>query len=327
MPVTPPSPATPSSPLRVWVLACRPATLTAAVAPVAVGTAIAYHVTQALEDVAGATGTTSEFARAAVKPLPALATFVGAMLLQIGSNFANDVYDFEKGADNHERLGPARAVQSGWLSARQMKRAMWVVFALALLVGIYLASIAGWPIVVIGICSIVAAIAYTGGPYPLGYNGLGDLFVLVFFGFVAVLGTVYVHLLAVPWWAWIPAFGVGAAATNILVVNNLRDRVTDRAAGKRTMAVRFGRRAAEIEYLALYGVTFMVPLALVTSGSSGPMVFSCWVAAPLAWRNYQHLKSKEGHLLNETLVRTAKLVFVYALSLALGLTADTLEGW
>src|SRR5262245_52028020 len=160
-------------------MAMRPPTLLAAVVPVAVGTAVAH-------------------AERSLRVGPALAALAGALLLQIGANFANDVFDFEKGADTSERLGPVRAVQAGLLSARSVRRGMFVVFGLALLVGAYLTSVAGPSIVVIGLASIAAAIAYTGGPYPLGYHGLGEVFVLIFFGFVAVLGTAFVQLGRVP---------------------------------------------------------------------------------------------------------------------------------
>ena len=165
--------------LASWLLAARPKTLSAASVPVAVGSACAFSL-------------------GGLRPAPALAALAGALLLQIGANFANDVYDYEKGADTAERLGPTRAVQAGLITPAAMKRGMYLVFALALLIGAYLTHVAGWPILAIGIVSIVSAVAYTGGPYPLGYNGLGDLFVFVFFGLVAVCGTVFVQLGRVP---------------------------------------------------------------------------------------------------------------------------------
>ena len=205
--------------LRAWVLAARPATLAVAVVPVLVGTAIAHAMHHA-------------------RIGPALAALLGAMWIQIGTNFANDVFDYEKGADTEERLGPVRATQAGLLDARAMRIGMIASFALATFAGTYLLAVAGWPVFVIGIVSIASGIAYTGGPYPLGYNGLGDLFVFVFFGFVAVCGTVFVQTASVPWMAIAASIPVGALATAILVVNNVRDGATDVKAGNSGGALR-----------------------------------------------------------------------------------------
>ncbi|HEY3668754.1 MAG TPA: 1,4-dihydroxy-2-naphthoate octaprenyltransferase, partial [Polyangiaceae bacterium] len=199
--------------LAAWVLASRPKTLSAAAVPVLVGTACAS-------------------ARGPVRWGTALASLLGALLLQVGANFANDVFDYEKGADTAARLGPTRAVQAGLISAKSMRRGMTLVFLAALALGLYLTSVAGPIILLIGCASIASAIAYTGGPYPLGYHGLGDVFVFVFFGLVAVCGTVFVELGSVPGLAIWCSLPVGALATAILVVNNLRDRETDLGAGK-----------------------------------------------------------------------------------------------
>src|SRR5689334_5816026 len=214
--------------LKLWLAAARPRTLPAAVIPVAVGTACA----RAAGDVAWG---------------PALAALGGSLAIQIGTNFANDVFDAERGADGPDRIGPVRAVSAGLISAAAMKRAMIAAFAVASLFGLYLTVTVGWPIVAIGIASILAGIAYTGGPYPLGYHGLGDVFVMAFFGFVAVCGTTYAQVGFVPCLAWFSAIPVGALATAIIVVNNLRDRPTDERAGKRTLAVRLGRNGALVE--------------------------------------------------------------------------------
>ncbi len=297
---------TPGS-LRAWALACRPATLTAAAAPVLVGTAIAAQL-------------------APVRVLPFLATLIGAGLLQIGSNFANDVFDFEKGADTAERLGPTRAVQAGLVAPAAMKRGMWLVFGLALLIGVYLTAVAGPVIVVLGLASIVAAIGYTGGPYPLGYHGLGDLFVLVFFGFVAVCGTLIVQLGHVPALGWLAALGLGSMATNILVVNNTRDRYTDTKAGKRTLAVRWGRKGAELEYILLYAVAYAVPVIAVATRLAAYPALLGLCTAPAALRNVRALRALEGRALNGVLVKSAQLVFLYGVSLALGLLLGSLLG-
>lgn len=285
---------------RAWLLAARPATLTAAAAPVLVGSACAYaaHV---------------------FRWGPALGAFFGAMLLQIGANFANDVFDFEKGADTKERLGPTRAVQAGLLTPAAMRIGMWLVFGLALLVGVYLTFEAGPAIVVIGLLSIASALAYTGGPYPLGYHGLGDVFVFLFFGIVAVCGSGYVHARSIPELAPLAALPLGALSTAILVVNNLRDRETDVRAGKRTLAVRFGRRGALAEYIGLLALAYGVPLWLFVTRSLPPVVLLPWVTAPIAFRLVRGVLREQGRALNPVLVATAKLVFLFGVLFALGL--------
>ena len=287
--------------LGAWILASRPKTLSAASVPVLVGTACAS-------------------ARGQVHWGPALAALLGALLLQIGANFANDVFDYEKGADTAERLGPTRAVQAGLLSARSMRRGMVLVFALALAIGIYLTVVSGPVILLIGCASIASAIAYTGGPYPLGYHGLGDVFVFIFFGLVAVCGTAYVASGHVPGIAIASAAPVGALATAILVVNNLRDRQTDVAAGKRTLAVRFGRGFAIAQYRALLAVSYLTPLGLVLSRATGPEVLLPLVSLPLALKIERAVASTEGRALNALLAATAKLLLIFGVLFALGLS-------
>lgn len=286
--------------MKRWILAARPATLTAAVVPVAVGTACAYAVD-------------------GLRALPALAALFGAIWIQIGTNFANDVFDAEKGADTEDRLGPTRAVATGLIDAGEMRRAMVLAFGLATLAGVYLAWTAGWPVIAIGVASVLSGIAYTGGPYPLGYNGLGDVFVMIFFGFVAVCGTAFVQVGAVPsvaWWASVP---VGAIATAILVVNNLRDRVTDARVGKRTLAVRFGRRAAIGEYATLLLAAYLVPALLFAVGGFGLPILLPLVTAPVALVLTRRVATREGRELNPLLAGTAKLLLVHGLLFAIGL--------
>jgi 1,4-dihydroxy-2-naphthoate octaprenyltransferase len=288
--------------LATWIGAARLRTLPAAVVPVVVGTACA-----------AATGRVAWGA--------ALAALGGALAIQIGTNFANDVFDAERGADGPDRIGPVRAVSAGLISAGAMKRAMIAAFAVATLLGIYLATVAGWPVVAIGVASIVSGIAYTGGPWPLGYHGLGDLFVLVFFGFVAVCGTVYVQLGAVPCLAFGAALPVGALATAILVVNNVRDRATDARAGKRTLAVRFGRTAALVEYTALLVLAYAVPLALALGGR--PWAALPLVSAPLAIiRLRAVLAATDGPSFNRCLAGTAQLLLAHGALFAAGLAAS-----
>jgi len=283
-----------------WLLASRPATLSAAFVPVAVGTACAYAV-------------------GGFRGLPALAALVGASFIQIGTNFANDVFDYEKGADTEERLGPVRAAQAGLLTPAQLRAGMIAAFGIATLAGLYLTWVGGWPIVAIGVASILSGIAYTGGPYPLGYHGLGDLFVLVFFGFVAVCGTAYVQVGYVPAlaiWASVP---VGALATAILVVNNVRDRETDVRAGKRTLAVRFGRSAGTSEYVLLLVASYAVPVALLGLGWASGWILLPLLSLPLALRALRDVHLREGAALNPTLVTTAKLLLFYGVLFAVGL--------
>lgn len=290
--------------LRAWVLAARPATLTAALAPVLVGTACAVAAQQ-------------------FRPGPAIAALLGAILLQIAANFANDVFDYEKGADTAERLGPMRAVQAGLLSPAAVRQGLGLVLALALVVGIYLTWQAGPAIVVIGLLSMASAVAYTGGPYPLGYHGLGDVFVFVFFGWVAVCGSAYVHAGTVTPLAWLAAVPLGALSTAILVVNNLRDRETDVRAGKRTLAVRFGRRAGLGEYYGLLALSYATPPALLALGLAGPWVMLPWLTAPLAVSLAARLGQAQGRAHNPLLVATAKLLFAFGLCFALGIVLAT----
>lgn len=282
-----------------WLLAARPQTLPVAVAPVFVGTALAV-----------ASGT----ARAAA----AIAALLGALFIQIGTNFANDVFDHEKGADTAERLGPTRAAESGLLSARALKLAMAAAFFCAFLAGLYLTRIGGAVVVVIGITSIASGIAYTGGPYPLGYHGLGDLFVLIFFGFVAVCGTTWVVAGSVPAAAWLASILVGGLATAVLVVNNARDHLTDVRAGKRTLVVRFGRRFANFEYSALVTAAYLAPLALWALGLARPTVLVTWLTVPWAFWLCRTVSRSEGRALNPLLPATARLLLAQSALFVLG---------
>lgn len=290
-----------SGSVRAWLLAARPATLSAAFVPVAVGSACAAAVS-------------------AFRPGPALAALAGAFCIQIGTNFANDVFDYEKGADTEQRLGPTRATQAGLLTPTAMRAGMVLVFLLAMLCGVYLTWIAGWPVIAIGLASIASGIAYTGGPFPLGYHGLGDIFVMVFFGFVAVCGTAFVQVGQIPdiaWWASVP---VGSLATAILVVNNVRDRVTDAVCGKRTLAVRFGRTGALLEYMLLLASAYAVPVVLYLGGQAGVYVLLPLVTAPVAAARIRALfAAQDGPSYNACLVGSARLSLLYGVLFAAGL--------
>ncbi len=272
-----------------------------AAAPVAVGAALA------LADGQG-------------RGLPASAALLGALLIQIGANFANDVFDFERGADTEARIGPPRAAQLGLLTPRQMKIGTAAAFGSAVLVGVYLVAIGGWPIAVVGVLSIAAGLAYTGGPFAFGYHGLGDIAVFAFFGIVAVCGTYYVQVLALSPIAFAGSLPIGAFATAVLVVNNLRDVDTDRSAGKRTLAVRFGRRAARFEYAGLLVFAYaMLPVLWFAGASRAAMIFPL-ATLPLAALLIRTVwTASDGPTLNAALARTAVLEVAFAVLLACGL--------
>ncbi len=272
-------------------MAARPRTLAASVAPVLVGTAVAAQIGK-------------------LRPVVALLALFSSLFIQIGTNLANDYSDFKRGADK-ERVGPQRVTQSGLVQPAQVKRAAWIVFAISMALGLALAAVAGWPIVIVGVVSIAAGWLYTGGPWPLGYHGLGDLFVLLFFGLVATCGTVYAQALAVPPQAWLAGAAVGALATAILVVNNLRDRHTDAKVGKNTLAVKLGPLFTRVEYVALLAAAFALPFFL---GRPWPLL-----ALPLALRPLRRVLRDEGASLNPALGETARLQLVYAVLLAVEL--------
>lgn len=284
---------------RIWLDAARPRTLPAAVAPVLVGTALAWHE------------------RSQVWPA-ALACLVFALLVQIGTNFANDYYDCIKGADTEERVGPRRAVASGYVSPEVMKSAMYAVFLLAFVTGLTLLKYGGWPLLVVGVGSILCGIAYTGGPYPLGYNGLGDIFVFLFFGLVAVCATFFVQAGYVSVEALLCATGIGLLAANILVVNNYRDEETDRKAGKKTLVVRFGKRFARVQFGVSLFVALTLPFHLLRLGYK-PVVLLPVLLAPLAWRDAKTLATaKTPEELIGLLGATGRLLALYAILLSAG---------
>lgn len=288
--------------MGAWWLAARPRTLPVAVAPVLVGAAVALHV------------------RGAVDARSIVAALLGAIFLQIGANLANDAFDFEKGTDDARRIGPPRAAQSGLLTTRALKVAMALVFGLATACGAYLTQQHGLSIIVIGVASILSAIAYTGGPYPLGYNGLGDLFVFVFFGPVAVCGTAFVATgtwLPLALWASIP---VGAVATAVLVVNNVRDAETDVTTGKRTLVVRFGRAFGVLEYRALLAVAILAPVILVGLEQLPQTALLAVATLPRAVRLSLLVgRETDGPTLSRALADTAALLVVWAGLLAAGI--------
>lgn len=288
------------SKFHAWILAARPKTLPAAIAPVLVGTALAYR-----ED---------SFNEAA-----ALMALVCSMLLQIGANFVNDLYDFLSGSDTDKRHGPTRMVANKIISVKEMKAGITVIFSAAFLLGMYLVYIGGAPIFIIGALSIIAGIGYTAGPYPLAYNGLGDVFVFIFFGFVGTVGSFYVQTLKVTplaFWASVP---VGALVTNILVVNNYRDIDEDRENGKNTLAVKFGRTFTRVQYISFMILSYITPALVYFTFKRTAWVFLPILTFPIGLKLIKMIFNYEGKQLNDTLALTAKLSAIYGFLFAIGL--------
>ena len=297
---------TPPGGFQAWVLATRPRTLSAAAAPVVAGSGLA-----AADGVFAA--------------LPAVAALLGALLIQIATNLANDYYDFVKGGDTAERLGPVRVTQAGILAPEAVRRGMMVALGLALVTGIYLASVAGWPVVVIGLVSMLMGACYTGGPYPLSYHGLGDVFVFVFFGPVATATTYYVQAHLWSPGAILAGVGLGAFSTAMLVVNNLRDRETDEAAGKRTLAVRFGDGFSVVQYFGSLTVAAVVPvIGLVMMGWTPWTLLSlagflaCFPAELRVLAVLRAPGTVDRRTLNPALGMTARGVALYGAGLGVG---------
>ena len=284
---------------QIWLAALRPRTLPAALAPVLVGSALAWR--------------DGRFSAAA-----AILCLGFAVLVQVGTNFANDYYDFVRGADNASRVGPRRAVAAGLVTPATMRTVMWLTFAVAFVVGLTLIRWGGPWLLVIGVASIVCGVAYTGGPWPLAYHGLGDVFVFIFFGLVAVGATYFVQAGSISTGVIVAAVPVGLLAANILVVNNYRDADTDALAGKRTLVVRLGRGAARVQFNASLAVAFAVPLVFVARGHRAWCLLPL-ALAPLAWTHARRLReSKSPSELIVLLGDTGKLLALYALLFSAG---------
>ncbi len=287
-----------SSKLIIWLQATRPKTLGAAIAPVLIGSSMAYDKITFSESLA-------------------LMTLLGAILIQIGTNFANDYFDYIKGADDENRIGPTRATQAGLVSPAQMRFAFILTFSLAAIVGVYLTWKGGWILLLIGIISIGAGISYTGG-WAFGYKGLGDIFVLVFFGPVAVMGTYYLQTQTSSLPVVIASLGPGLIATAILVVNNLRDMDTDKVAGKKTLVVKFGRTFARYEYLLCIATACLVPLGLYSLNEPPYVLLSSLIlifALPIIRVIFTSI---EGTVLNKALAHTGKLLLLYSVLFSIG---------
>jgi 1,4-dihydroxy-2-naphthoate polyprenyltransferase len=288
------------SPLRLWFLAARPRTLPAAIAPVLVGTSLAIS-----EDT--------------FRPLAFAAALVGSVFIQIGTNLSNDYSDARRGADTEDRLGPVRVTAGGLLPPRRVLVGTYLAFGVAVAAGAYLAAVAGWELLLVGAASIVAGVLYTGGPRPYGYEGLGELFVFLFFGVVAVTGSYYVQTEDLTWEAFALSVPVGLLAAAILVVNNVRDADTDRRAGKRTLAVKLGRERARMLFVAMLVVAFAVPLAVAAAGGLSWWLALTALAWPLAPPLIRTVRTRtDGPALNTALAATGRLLAVFSVLLAAG---------
>lgn len=287
--------------LKTWMLAIRPKTLPAAGGPVIVGTAAA-------------------FADNVFALFPALAALAGCLLLQIAVNLANDYFDGIKGIDGKDRVGPVRVTQSGLMGPKTVKKAMILVLILAGLIALYLMWVGGWPIFWIAVASVLGALTYSGGPFPMASHGLADFFVFIFFGIVAVCGTYYVQALDLTWTVFFLSFPVGFVITAILVVNNYRDITTDAAVGKRSLAVILGPEKTRMEFKILVALTYALPVIMAAAGA-----VSLWAALlpllslPLALACIREMNTLTGSPLNQTLAKTAKLSLIFSLLLAAGL--------
>ncbi len=288
------------STVQIWWIAIRPKTLPAAAAPVIAATALAYR-------------------HNGFRFGPAIACLATALLLQIAANLANDMFDFQRGTDTLERLGPLRVTQSGLLTPSEVKQGMWVCFGLAALLGIYVAISSNWSILLIGVAAILAALAYSGGPLPYGYYGLGEVGVFLFFGFAAVCGTYFGQVVRIEIDVILLSIAMGCLSTAILVVNNLRDIQTDRSGGKKTLAVLLGAGFTRWHYIFLIMAAYTIPLVLWYTGQISLMGFLVYTSVPLAARACSRVFRLNGRELNLLLAETGRLELVFAVLFSLGL--------
>ncbi len=294
-------PAAKPSGIRIWVMAARLRTLPAGVAPVLVGTAWAGYL-------------------GVFHALRFVAALLGAILIQVGTNLSNDYSDARRGADTDDRLGPVRVTAGGLVPPRQVLVATYVTFALAVLIGVYLIVVAGWQLLLIGVASILAGVLYTGGPRPYGYEGLGEVFVFIFFGIVAVVGSYFVQVRHYDWEAFALAVPVGMLATAILVVNNTRDVDTDQRAGKRTLAVRLGRDRSRLVFAGLIYLAYPLALVIWAAGHASAWMLAPWLTLPLAVSLVQLVRGhSDGPTLNQALARTGQLQLAFCALLSAGI--------
>jgi len=293
-----------SSPVHIWLMAARLRTLPAAVAPVLVGTSLALG-------------------GGSFRPLAFVAALLGAIFIQVGTNLSNDYSDARRGADNEDRLGPVRVTAGGLVPPGKVLLATWVTFGLAVLCGLYLVAVAGPELIAVGAASILAGVLYTGGPRPYGYEGLGELFVFLFFGIVAVTGSYFVQVGELAWPAFACAVPVGLLASAILVVNNVRDLETDRRAGKRTLAVRLGRERTRALYTTMIALAFVLAPLPWPLGSMTAWLLLPWLAVPLALRLVRIVRTRvDGPTLNGALAKTGMLQLIFCVLFSAGILAS-----
>lgn len=289
------------SKLKIWAGSTRPKTLLATIGPVAIGSAMA-------------------FGEGEIDAVILVVTFLAAIFIQIGTNFANDYYDFVKGADTEDRTGPVRATAAGLVSPGEMKKAFIITFGMAIVLGLFLVLKGGVPILVIGVASVICGLLYTAGPFPIGYLGLGELFVLVFFGPVAVGGTYYLQRGNVTGEVLIAGLAPGLLATAILTVNNLRDISTDKAAGKKTLIVRFGYKFGVAEYLFCVIGACLIPVYICVSCSWHCPCMISLLTFIAAWRPIKTVCSKPTpEQFNKVLAQTAVLLIIYCVLFSIGM--------
>jgi 1,4-dihydroxy-2-naphthoate polyprenyltransferase len=287
--------------IRIWLMAARVRTLPAAIAPVLVGTSLAgfAHV---------------------FHPLRFIAALVGAIFIQVGTNLSNDYSDARRGADTEDRLGPVRVTAGGLVPPKRVLVATYISFGVAVLAGIYLIAVAGWQLLIVGAASILAGVLYTGGPRPYGYEGLGEAFVFLFFGIVAVAGSYFVQVKHLNWEAFALAVPVGLLAASILVVNNVRDIETDRRAGKRTLAVRLGRERTRALFAAMIYVAYLLAPVTWLFGPLKPWVMLPWLTLPVAAPIVRTVRNHvDGASLNQALAQTGLLQLSFCTLLAAGI--------
>lgn len=288
--------------MRTWLMAARVKTLPAAVAPVLVGTALAVALDPEHD----------------LRVLVFVAALLGAIFIQIGTNLSNDYSDARRGADTEDRLGPVRVTAGGLVPPKQVLVATYATFGVAVLCGVYLVAASGWELLVVGVVSILAGVGYTGGPKPYGYEGLGEVFVFLFFGVVAVAGSTFAQLERWPWEAFAFSVPVGLLATAILVVNNVRDLETDRRVGKRTLAVKLGRERTRGLYGACVYVSYLA--VAVMAALYSPWVLLAWLTLPLAVRCVRTVRThSDGPTLNAMLAATGQLQLVFCVVLSAGI--------
>lgn len=291
------------SKLDSWVLAIRPKTLFAAFVPVVAGSSLAINQGKFFFHYS-------------------FLALICSFLIQIGTNLTNDLYDHLKGADTVHRKGPIRVMASGLIKTNEIKFAIILCFGLTFIIGLYLVYVTDWKIFVVGILSIIAGLAYTAGPFPLAYNGLGDLFVFLFFGLVGTMGTYYLHSMEISVLSFLVSIPVGALITNILIVNNFRDIEEDKKVDKKTLAVIFGKKFSQFEYIILLFISFLIPIVLFLFYNFSFLILLPLITIPFAVRSVKMMFTNTGSELNITLEQTAKYSALFGLLISAGLIAD-----